>query len=92
MTTLYCQLSENWFDYDERKRNGGGDPLFFSCDAVWEVLYLLKRINALFPSLSEITILETIASGCQHGAGQVERKQFLLYVLHALELQLKEAE
>ena len=92
MPTLYCQLSENWLDYDERKRNEGGDPLFFSCDEVWEVLYLSKKINALFPELNTITILETIANGNCHRPAQVERKQFLLYVLHALQLQLKEVE
>ena len=91
MTTLYNQLSENWGDYDKRKQNEGGDPQFFSFNEVWEVFYLAKKINLLFPALSEITILETSASGCQHRAEQVERKQFLLYVLHALQLQIMEA-
>lgn len=91
MTTLYCRLSENWVDYDDRKRGEGRDPLFFSCDEAWEVFYLAKKINVLFPALSEITILEVIASGCQHRAEQMERKQFLLYVLHVLQLQLEEA-
>lgn len=91
MTTLYNKLSENWNDYDERKRNEGGDPSLFSCDEAWEVFYLAKKINVLLPEISTITILETIASGCRHRESEVERRQFLLYVLHALQLQLKQA-
>jgi hypothetical protein len=91
MTTLYNKLSENWEDYEERKRAGGGDPSLFSCDEAWEVFYLAKKINTLLPEVTEITILETIASGCRHRESEADRRQFLHYVLHALQLQLKQA-
>ena len=80
------RISEDWEDYDNRKIRDQRDRSKFSCDEPWEVDYLVKKIRAKFPALSEQTIRTAVSECCKTVPAPRLRPQFLECVMKRLGL------
>ena len=78
------EMSPNdWKDYEDRKINEGKDPALFCPDEVWEIKYLISKIQAVNDQVSEGMILKAIEH-CAFAANAVPRQKFIGCVLRQL--------
>lgn len=82
-TVLY---TEDWSDYDDRKRRGGSDRNNFACTESWEVDYLVRKISNQHPSVPADTIKAAIAACCSQLRAPHPRATFVECVLRRLGL------
>lgn len=76
-------LSEDWENYDDRKKKKG-DANFFSCDEDWEVDYLVDKIHKQYPSIPVVNIRNAIKQCCQTVHGNKPRAKFVECVMDRL--------
>ena len=76
-------LNEDWSDYDDKKKKHA-DARFFSCEEVWEVDYLVKKIKKHEPYKTEDAIRKAIASCCLTIPAPRPREKFVKCVMGKL--------
>ena len=76
-------LSEDWSDYDNRKKKGT-DAQFFSCDEFWEREYLVHKIRRVYPQYGEDGIGTAISACCLEVRAPHPRKAFVECVMKRL--------
>lgn len=76
-------LSENWSDYDNRKKKKE-DALFFSCEEEWERTYLVTKIRKNYPQYSEQQINTAINTCCRVIDAPRPRDKFVSCVINRL--------
>jgi hypothetical protein len=66
-------LSEDWSDYDSRKKDNADN---FSCED-WELEYLTKKIMQLYPEYPERLVKRAISISCKEMKQPRTRKSFV---------------
>ena len=74
-------LNTDWSDYDQKKREDGGDPGEFGCSVPWEVDYLVHKIGDEYPETPHLAIRRSIAICSIMVDGPHPRARFIGYVL-----------
>jgi len=77
-------LNDDWTDYNQRKALNKQKINEFSCNAVWELDYLVKKITTIYPKYSEAEIRNTIGSCCRAIPAPHLRDFFVSCVMSAL--------
>jgi hypothetical protein len=79
------RVLEDWADYDDRKKKGE-DARYFSCTEPWEVEYLARKIQGIYPTFMSDKIKVAIRSCCESVKAPRPRKEMVECVLRRLSL------
>ena len=77
-------LNDDWSSYDHKKRSQGEDVIYFDCRESWEVDYLVKIIEKLYPEYDETIIRAAIARCCKMAGAPRSRESFVACVASKL--------
>lgn len=77
-------LNIDWVDYDKRKSRENKSNANFSCEAEWEVNYLVSKIRKVYPHFREQNIIKIIHECCQSMPAPRLRTEFVHRVMKNL--------